>query len=188
MCVNCLYGPDRRSTEPGLVPVQDCGSIPHRSTKPKRHNLNGGNQMLVKSLGLWRPRNKFDTEWQDFALQQGFRVANDCIRGKKAHRAIIDMDRYMLNHEPNMHRANSPRNWHRDDYLGGVKYDGREAFNEMIVWANETPTEIRLPDGDIFQGDPFEVICLENDKVWHRMPKQIDPTMRLWARATGIDR
>ena len=32
MCVNCLYGPDRRSTEPGLVPVQDCGSIPHRST------------------------------------------------------------------------------------------------------------------------------------------------------------
>lgn len=54
--------------------------------------------------------------------------------------------------------------WHQDG--GGPAGTTRH----MVVWASEQPTEIRHPDGLIVRGDPFDLVWLDNDVVFHRQP------------------
>jgi hypothetical protein len=57
--------------------------------------------------------------------------------------------------------------WHQD-----------EGPTHMVVWATAQPTEIRTADGDVMQGDPFDVIWFDNSRVWHRQPLGTDETSR----------
>lgn len=54
--------------------------------------------------------------------------------------------------------------WHQD---GG----GPEGTTDhMVVWASETPTELRTSDGLRFTPAPFELVWFNNRKAWHRQP------------------
>lgn len=62
--------------------------------------------------------------------------------------------------------------WHQDG--GGLAGTTRH----MIVWANEQPTELQLPDGSVFIGDPFDLVWFDNDVVLHRQPTGTDEGRR----------
>lgn len=51
--------------------------------------------------------------------------------------------------------------WHQDT-CGVGSY--------VFVWSNIYPTQIRLPDGEVFEGEPCEVIGFSNDAMKHRCP------------------
>lgn len=71
--------------------------------------------------------------------------------------------------------------WHQDG--GGIEGTTRH----MVVWASEQPTEIRLPDGTVFQGQPFDLVWFNNDVVQHRQPRGTDEGRRwfLGVRCSG---
>lgn len=60
------------------------------------------------------------------------------------------------------------RAWHQD---------GMPAYH-MVVWASEMPTEIRTSDGDIYVGEPFDLVWFDNTKAFHRQPSGTDETRR----------
>ncbi len=62
--------------------------------------------------------------------------------------------------------------WHQDG--GGSAGTTRH----MIVWASEQPTEIRLPDGSVFIGQPHDLVWFNNDVVQHRQPLGTDEGRR----------
>lgn len=62
--------------------------------------------------------------------------------------------------------------WHQDG--GGVKGTTRH----LVVWATEQPTEIQLPDGEVFIGKPYELIWFDNDVVFHKQPTGTDEGTR----------
>jgi hypothetical protein len=57
--------------------------------------------------------------------------------------------------------------WHQDD---GPAH--------MVVWASMQPTEIRLPGGAVFAGEPGDLIWFDNRAVWHRQPAATDDAHR----------
>lgn len=54
--------------------------------------------------------------------------------------------------------------WHQDG--GGAA----GTTHHMVVWASETPTELRLPDGRLFTAEPYEIVWFDNTVCWHRQP------------------
>jgi hypothetical protein len=62
--------------------------------------------------------------------------------------------------------------WHRD-----VVY-GKEA---MVLWASSEPTEFLLPNGQIVQPAPYDVVLADNNAVEHRIPPVVGPN-RWFAR------
>ncbi len=48
--------------------------------------------------------------------------------------------------------------------------DGMPAYH-MVVWANETPTEIKDSSGTELEFAPFDIIWFDNTKVMHRQPR-----------------
>lgn len=54
--------------------------------------------------------------------------------------------------------------WHQDG--GGLE----GTTHHMVVWASETPTELRTRDGVERQGEPFDVVWFDNDYGWHKQP------------------
>ncbi len=62
--------------------------------------------------------------------------------------------------------------WHQDG--GGPLGTTRH----MVVWASEQPTELKLTDGSVFVGDPYDLVWFDNDVVFHRQPRGTDEGMR----------
>lgn len=71
--------------------------------------------------------------------------------------------------------------WHHDG--GGTQ----GTIRHMVVWASEQPTELRLPDGTEFTGQPYELVWFDNDVVFHRQPRGTDEGRRwfLGVRCSG---
>lgn len=76
--------------------------------------------------------------------------------------------------EPDARTSVHPDNlaWHQDG--GGVLGTVRH----MIVWASETPTQIKLSDGTEFCGEPYDLVWFNNDIVYHRQPAGTDEGAR----------
>jgi hypothetical protein len=55
--------------------------------------------------------------------------------------------------------------WHHDG--GGV--DG--TTRHIVLWASEQPTEIQTSTGELFTGQPFDLVWLDNDLATHRQPR-----------------
>lgn len=53
------------------------------------------------------------------------------------------------------------KDWHRDN--GG-------RTSAVILWTNEYPTEVLLPDGSEVSGWPYDVVLIDNMAVQHRTP------------------
>lgn len=73
--------------------------------------------------------------------------------------------------------------------ISGWHIDGSDSIAALILWANEYPTEIRLPDGTVVSGEPYDVVLINNLAVKHRVPKEFvrvvnngEPTNRYWIR------
>lgn len=62
--------------------------------------------------------------------------------------------------------------WHQDG--GGPA----GTTKHMVVWASETPTELRLPDGSYFTPAPYDLVWFDNCVCWHRQPPGTDKTRR----------
>lgn len=62
--------------------------------------------------------------------------------------------------------------WHQDG--GG----DAGTTKHMVVWATEMPTEIRLPDGQVFVGEPYDLVWFDNTKCWHRQPTGTNESSR----------
>lgn len=71
--------------------------------------------------------------------------------------------------------------WHQDG--GGLEGTTRH----IIVWASEQPTQIRTSTGDEFEGQPYELVWVDNDRACHRQPRGTDETRRwfLAVRCSG---
>ena len=71
--------------------------------------------------------------------------------------------------------------WHQDG--GGTAGTTRH----IVLWASEQPTELRLPDGTYFTGEPFDLVWANNDIVFHRQPAGTDEGRRwfLAVRCSG---
>lgn len=71
--------------------------------------------------------------------------------------------------------------WHQDG--GGPA----GTIRHMVVWASEQPTELRLPDGSTFTGEPYSLVWFDNDVVYHRQPRGTDEGRRwfLGVRCSG---
>lgn len=75
--------------------------------------------------------------------------------------------------------------WHRDrdvyrsygwDQVQQWHHDCGSASGWCFVWADRVPTEIKLPNGSIAQGQPCELLAFHNPSVMHRhpsMPKRV---------------
>lgn len=55
--------------------------------------------------------------------------------------------------------------------------DGMPAYH-MVVWASETPTEIKDSAGRELQFEPFDLIWFDNTKVLHRQPSNTNENTR----------
>lgn len=54
--------------------------------------------------------------------------------------------------------------WHQD---GG----GPEGTTKhMVVWASEHPTELKTSAGDVFTGQPLDLVWFDNCRAWHKQP------------------
>lgn len=54
--------------------------------------------------------------------------------------------------------------WHQDG--GG----DAGTTKHMVIWASETPTELRTSDGQLFTAQPYELVWFDNCRAWHRQP------------------
>ncbi len=71
--------------------------------------------------------------------------------------------------------------WHHDP--ANVEFQPRF----QAVWANFTPTLIKLPDDKIVQPNPGDVVVFDNIECEHKMPEFIHPK-RYFARGWDICR
>ena len=71
--------------------------------------------------------------------------------------------------------------WHQDG--GGLAGTTRH----IVVWASEQPTELKTSTGELFTGQPFELIWVDNDQAFHRQPKGTNEQQRwfLSVRCSG---
>jgi hypothetical protein len=65
--------------------------------------------------------------------------------------------------------------WHQDG--GG----DAGTTKHMVIWASETPTEIRDSAGAVFQSQPFELVWFNNCKAHHRQPAGTNESSRWFA-------
>ena len=65
--------------------------------------------------------------------------------------------------------------WHRD----GDTSPGANMNHRLILWASDTPTLIKTPDGTVFQPLPFQLIIINNMEVLHRRPD--NAPLRRWS-------
>lgn len=86
------------------------------------------------------------------------------IRGPERNLAVSHK---FYNDQAAIVRMNVHDGWHRD-----VKYG---SFGGMVLWASSEPTEFLLPNGEIIQPEPFDVVLADNDFVEHRIPSIIGP-------------
>lgn len=55
--------------------------------------------------------------------------------------------------------------WHQDGDTSGA-----EMNCGLVVWASNTPTQVKLADGTIIQAEPYEVVHIRNRECVHRRP------------------
>lgn len=53
--------------------------------------------------------------------------------------------------------------WHKDGVIP-------QEWPYMIVWATENPTQVLLPNMEVYQPEPFQAMLLDNRLVQHRRP------------------
>lgn len=56
--------------------------------------------------------------------------------------------------------------------LNYFHHDGR-GKEAIIFWASSYPTEVRLPDGSIVNGNPYDVVLVDNFVTRHRTPQAL---------------
>jgi hypothetical protein len=62
--------------------------------------------------------------------------------------------------------------WHQDG--GGLA----GTTHHMVVWASETPTELRTSEGELFTAQPGELVWYDNTKAYHRQPRGTNEASR----------
>jgi len=62
--------------------------------------------------------------------------------------------------------------WHQD---GGGPLG---TTDHMVVWASESPTEIRTSAGDVVPTAAGDLVWFNNRLAWHRQPRGTDETRR----------
>lgn len=71
----------------------------------------------------------------------------------------------------------SPMSWHQDN-------GGQAAL--LALWSNVYPTEIRFGNGRRLLSVDGDVIVIQNDKVFHRMPTHIRKSHGRWFARTFV--
>ena len=61
----------------------------------------------------------------------------------------------------------------RMEVINGWHHDTASDFSAMVLWASSEPTQFLLPNGEIVQAEPFDVVLADNDAVQHRVPPVI---------------
>ena len=93
------------------------------------------------------------------------RLHKDAVwRSRKLHADVV-------NHTNPHSEATS---WHQDGDLTA----GFPLKHGLILWASNTPTELKTPDGQVWRPKPGQVIYVENAEVHHRQPP--DACSRRW--------
>ncbi len=60
--------------------------------------------------------------------------------------------------------------WHRDGLPDPTDREGVPSVRYLILWSNQTPTELRGADGRLIESRPCDVMLIDNHRVWHRSP------------------
>lgn len=118
----------------------------------------GAGEIVV--IGAYEP-----SEWTIDAVEQEFRklpFLAECCRREKVS---VRIPQGIEVPENNM-------NWHQDG--GGA--DG--TTKHMVVWASETPTELKTSDGHPFISPVGSVVWFDNTRAFHRQPRNTDETSR----------
>ena len=66
--------------------------------------------------------------------------------------------------------------WHQDGF--NEAGERVKPVAHLILWANETPTEIRTSTWELLQFEPFDLIQVDNYKAFHRQPAGTNPHSR----------
>lgn len=80
-------------------------------------------------------------------------------------RENFHVHKIMYEDEAAIKRMNLHDGWHHD-----VVY---KDFAAMALWANQEPTEFLLPNGEIIQPQPYDIILADNGALKHRVPPVI---------------
>lgn len=95
----------------------------------------------------------------------GLKPLRDGIQSPQTHVSWYDLE----NHAEVRRRTDrSPKGteWHQD---GDLKA-GADMDHALLLWASNTPTEFRTPDGHIWQPAPRQVVLVRNLACQHRRP------------------
>ncbi len=90
----------------------------------------------------------------------------------KAHDVrTAEWHRIEFNNAMQKHDVVDIQQWHKDYSATTANVPGTYEHEVwMIVWANVRPTEIQMPDGSVFAGEPFQLVAFQNGRYKHRTP------------------
>ena len=68
--------------------------------------------------------------------------------------------------------------WHPGDVVEDWHQDGPEDGIGLLLWSNEYPTEVLLPNGKIIRPEPYDFVLIDNKVVEHRVPMDLQAALR----------
>lgn len=116
--------------------------------------------IAIRVLGRFEP-----TEWTIDAVEQEFRALPCLPACCRREKVSVRIPQGVAPHPNNLE-------WHQDG--GGAEGTTRH----MVVWASETPTELRDADGAVFIAAPGEVVWYDNTQAFHRQPRGTNESSR----------
>lgn len=119
--------------------------------------------IAIRVLGRYVP-----AEWNIDAIEQEFRrlaCLPDCCRRERIE---VRIPQGVEPHPNNLE-------WHQDG--GGAE----GCCKHMIVWASESPTELKDSDGSLFTAEPGDVVWFDNTTAYHRQPRGTNQQSRYFA-------
>jgi hypothetical protein len=107
----------------------------------------------VRVIGRFVP-----SQWQPETIQAEIKahLPECCARERVSVR---------IPHEAAPDPAPANLEWHQDG--GGPE----GTTHHMVVWASEQPTELKTSDGELFTGEPLELVWFDNCRAWHKQPR-----------------
>lgn len=134
---------------------------------------------LYRSLGEWKPPG------QDLYLAS--LNYTDTLKGDFI-KAYSWLSGDFLDVRPPLKELDEKvKEWHHDQIApGGGEIDSNYPA-ELLSWSNLTGTVIKLPDGQIIEAKPYEILVFNNRKLEHRAPANWADPSRVLLRGASLE-
>lgn len=108
---------------------------------------------------------------QDFVVLGSFKGNFSRLRDILGF-GLLEVDVRSTARNRQIQKGNDVLDWHSDTNF----------WRAIVLWADNYPTEVKLPNGEIVAGDPNDVVYINNDTCKHRMPVFPPDTKRNFVR------